>query len=79
MPTVEVELPEDLLAQLDRLAEEDFISEEEAIEELLTAGLDAYSTPDEEPRETDIADEFAEDIWDTAEDPGAEPGDDYAY
>lgn len=67
MPTVEVSLPEDVLSQLERLADEEFINEDEAVEELLTAGLDAYRTPGEDSTEEDLAEEYAGDMWDTAE------------
>ncbi|WP_092662852.1 DUF7120 family protein [Halorientalis persicus] len=80
MPTVEVSLPQDVHAQFERLVDEEFVTEEEAVEELLSAGLDAYtrdvSGDDRGP--TDVADEYADDMWDTAEDPAASgPDDDY--
>lgn len=72
MPDVEVTLPDDLYAQLQRIAEEEFVNERDAVEQLLSAGLDAYRPRETtEPAGTDLSEEFAEDMWDTAEDPGA--------
>ncbi|WP_247009682.1 DUF7120 family protein [Halorientalis litorea] len=79
MPTVEVSLPQDVHAQFERLVDEEFVTEEEAVEELLSAGLDAYTRDTGDDRETpDMADEYADDMWDTAEDPaGGGPDEDY--
>ena len=79
MPTVEVSLPQDVYAQFERLVEEDFVTEEEAVEALLSAGLDAYTRDTSgDDRAPDMADEYADDMWDTAEDPaGSGPDDDY--
>ncbi|MFB6082523.1 MAG: ribbon-helix-helix domain-containing protein [Halanaeroarchaeum sp.] len=45
MTTVEVTLPDDLDAELDRMVDEgQFLSREQAIEELLSTGLSAYDT-----------------------------------
>jgi|GEM_PF-256488 len=81
MPTVEVSLPEDVFTKLERMTEEEFVSREAAVEELLSMGLDAYTRDtDEEVAETDMADEFADDMWDTAEDPGMrEEDDDFSF
>ncbi|WP_459192697.1 DUF7120 family protein [Halosimplex sp. J119] len=77
MPTVEVSLPEDVFTKLERITEEEFVSREAAVEELLSMGLDAYTRDtEEEVAETDMADEFADDMWDTAEDPGMRQEDD---
>jgi len=81
MPTVEVSLPEDVYSQLERMTGEEFVTREEAVEELLSMGLDAYTrNTGDEVTETDMADEFADDMWDTAEDPGMrEEDDDYSF
>lgn len=81
MPTVEVSLPEDVYTKLERMTEEEFVSREAAVEELLSMGLDAYTRDTgEEVTETDMADEFADDMWDTAEDPGMrEEDDDFSF
>lgn len=79
MPNVEVSLPQDVYAQFERLADEEFVTREEAVEELLSAGLDAYTrdVSGEDRGPTDLADEFADDMWDTAEDPAADRDDDF--
>jgi Arc/MetJ-type ribon-helix-helix transcriptional regulator len=81
MPTVEVSLPEDVYSQLERMTGEEFVTREEAVEELLSMGLDAYTrNTGDDVAETDVADEFADDMWDTAEDPGMrEEDDDYSF
>jgi len=81
MPTFEVSLPEDVYTKLERMTEEEFVSREAAVEELLAMGLDAYTRDTgEEASETDMADEFADDLFDTAEDPGMrEEDDDFSF
>lgn len=80
MPTVEVNLPEALLAQLERLTEEEFVTQEEAVEELITAGLDAYNTGPDSVEETDMAGDYGQGSWDAAGGPDAErEDDDYAF
>ena len=81
MPTVEVSLPEDVFTQLERMTEEEFVSREAAVEELLSMGLDAYTrNTGEEVTETDMAEEYADDMFDTTEDPGMrEEDDDYSF
>lgn len=86
VPDVEVTLPDDLYGQLQRIADEEFVNEQDAVEQLLSAGLDAYRTTEStEPAGTDLSEEFAEDMWDTAEDPGARDeggsrgGDEYTF
>jgi hypothetical protein len=61
------------------LVDEEFVTEEEAVEELLSAGLDAYTRDTGDDREApDVADEYADDMWDTAGDPaGGGPDEDY--
>jgi len=68
MPTFEVQLPDDLYARFQRIAESEFISEGEAYEELIGMGLDAYNV-EEDDGEAGLADEYATEMWDTAEDP----------
>ena len=79
MPTVEVNLPEALLAQLERLSEEEFVSEEEAVEELLSAGLDAYNTGPDPVEETDMAGDYGQGSWDAASGSDPDQDDDYAF
>lgn len=74
MPVVTVDLPENVYVQFEQLAEEEFLTREEAVEELLAAGIDAYSVEEEaDPVGTDLSEEFGADMWDTAED--VDPGD----
>lgn len=67
MPQVEISIPEDVFVQFERLSEEEFLSEEEAVQELLRLGLDAYSTEDTgSGREEDVMEEMSE-IFDETE------------
>ncbi|MFB6131009.1 MAG: hypothetical protein ABEJ28_09340 [Salinigranum sp.] len=70
MPVVEVSLPEDVYAEFERAVDEEFMSEERAVEELLGLGVDAYrSEPDSD--EEEISSRFAGaegNLWDTADD-----------
>jgi hypothetical protein len=78
VPTVEISLPQDVYAPFERMVDEEFVTEEEAVEELVSAGLDAYTRDtSSDERTPDMADEYAEDMWDTAADPAAQPDDDF--
>ena len=70
MPVVEVSLPEDVYAEFQRVADEEFHSEERAVEELLSLGVDAYQTsPSDDVDELEERFEGAEsNLWDTADD-----------
>ncbi len=71
MPEIEVSLSDDTHFQLERMIEEEFVTEEQAIEELLTAGLEAYRhepTIDEE--RTGFGAQAEENLFDTGSDPG---------
>ena len=74
MPEIEVTLPEEVFTEFERIAEEEFVNREEAVEELLSAGVDAY-TRDYSVEETDFAEEYADDMWDTAGGPDGSSGD----
>jgi len=65
VPTIEVSLPTELEAEFERLADEEFLTREEAAEELLRAGLDAYSTGVEEEEDPDYVEGF-DNQFDTA-------------
>jgi hypothetical protein len=78
MPTVEVSLPTDLEAEFERVATDEFVNREEAAEELLRLGIDAYATGSTTEEPTDFAEEYADEMFDTAEDPGARFDDDDA-
>ena len=72
MPAVEVNLPDELLTDFQRLAEQEFVSEEQAAEELLSLGVDAYSVDggtDSHPGD-DFMEDAGNNLFDTANDPG---------
>jgi len=69
VPTIEVSLPTELEAEFERLVEEEFLTREEAAEELLRAGLDAYSVSVDDDEEPEFVEGF-DNQFDTAEDPG---------
>lgn len=71
MPTVEVSLPTDLEAEFERVADDEFVNREEAAEKLLRLGIDAYSTDTSAEESTDFAEEYADEMFDTAGDPSA--------
>ncbi|MFB6280827.1 MAG: hypothetical protein ABEH40_02270 [Haloferacaceae archaeon] len=72
MPTVEVSLPTDLEAEFERVAADEFVNREEAAETLLRLGIDAYATdPSADDDSPDFAEEYADEMFDTAEDPSA--------
>lgn len=54
MPQIEVSIPDQIDSELDRLVEQgDFINRDQAIEELLSLGISAYSSRDETTSELD--------------------------
>jgi len=67
MPTFELNLSDDVYAEFQQLADEEFVSEEQAAEDLIASGIEAYnvSVVDEEPRDAE------NNMFDTAEDPGS--------
>jgi metal-responsive CopG/Arc/MetJ family transcriptional regulator len=74
MPTIEVSIPEEVYSEFERLAEEEFVNRDEAVEQLLSAGVDAY-TREYDVEEVDFAEEYADDMWDTAGGPeGSDAG-----
>jgi len=83
VPDVTVDLPENVYVQFEQLVDEEFLTREEAVEELLAAGIDAYTTEEtEDPIGTDLSEEFGSDMWDTHEDtdPGMrDSGDEHTF
>lgn len=81
MPLVEVTVPDTLLSEVDRMVEEgEFVNQEEAMEELLGAGIAAMagpSTPEEEPAESPFS-QVVEDQQDPAM-RGDPDDEDYAF
>jgi L-lysine 2,3-aminomutase len=72
MPIVEVTLPDELLSEFEQLVSEEFVSEEQAVEDLLTMGIDAYNVDvmdDSDPGD-DIIQGAENNLFDTASDPG---------
>ena len=72
MPTFELNLSDDVYAEFQQLADEEFVSEEQAAEDLIASGIEAYnvSVVDEEPRD-EMLDGAENNRFDTAEDPGS--------
>ncbi|MFB6295688.1 MAG: CopG family ribbon-helix-helix protein [Halobacteriales archaeon] len=79
MPEIEVSLPEELYTEFEHMIEEEFVNRDEAVEELLTAGIDAYTREFDEPEESNIAEEYASDIFDTAEGPRGEDEEEFGF
>jgi len=66
VPTFEVELSDDTHFQLQRLIDDEFVTEEQAFEELLSAGLEAYRTePMDEGPEEGFSETAEENLFDT--------------
>lgn len=75
MPEIEVTLPEEVYTEFERIAEEEFVNREEAVEELLSAGVNAYTQDySGTSAEEDFAEEYADDMWDTAGEPDGSTG-----
>jgi metal-responsive CopG/Arc/MetJ family transcriptional regulator len=79
MSKVEVTLPEETLAELDRLVDAEFVSREEATADLLSLGLEAYrSDLDAQDAaaalEEEVFEEIESQLWETSGPPGAEDG-----
>lgn len=59
MPTYEIDLPGHLEAEIDRMVDQgEFLTREEAFEELLTAGVSAYNVDTDDDEEMGIGDEM---------------------
>lgn len=72
MPTFELSLSDDVYSEFQQLAEQEFVSEEQAAEELISSGIDAYNVTIVEDNPEDEMLEGAENnMFDTAEDPGS--------
>mgnify|MGYP006279301015 CR=1 FL=1 len=77
MPMVEIEIPDEVRSELEHLVDEEFMNQEEAIEQLLREGLRTYTREFDEPEATDLSEEYASNMWDTAEGTPTDEGDDY--
>ena len=71
MPRYELDLSDDLYSELQQLADQEFVSEEQAVEELLSSGIEAYNVTivDDAP-EDDMMEGTENNLFDTASDPG---------
>lgn len=59
MPEIEVDLPDRIDGEIDRLVDQgDFLNRERAVEELLQMGMSAFDTGEESDSETADADMF---------------------
>ncbi|ESS12311.1 MAG: hypothetical protein A07HR60_00860 [uncultured archaeon A07HR60] len=77
MPTFEVELSDEVYSEIQALVGDDFVSREQALEELIGSGIEAYNTTivDDSP-EDDFIDGTEANLFDTAGDPGKIDDDD---
>lgn len=67
MPKVEVTIPDDIEVELDRITEEgEFVNRNEAAEEILTLGLNAYEPASGVESEEDF---YSEEMQETADRP----------
>jgi len=72
MATFELNLSDDVYSEFQQLAEQEFVSEEQAAEELISSGIEAYNvTIVDDDRETDMVTGAENNLFDTAEDPGS--------
>ncbi len=80
MAEIAVSIPETLEAEIERMVDDgEFVSREQAIEELLTNGLQAYSTTeDEEPVMMD-EEVFSQTVEDQMDPARRESGDDQSF
>ncbi|ESS05198.1 MAG: hypothetical protein A07HR67_00180 [uncultured archaeon A07HR67] len=72
MSTLELNLASDTYAELQQLTDEEFVTQEQAVEELIASGIDAYSVTvvDDDPRD-EMLDGAENNMFDTADDPGS--------
>ncbi|GAA0289999.1 DUF7120 family protein [Halarchaeum salinum] len=76
MPTAEVDLPSDLEVEIDRLVNEgEFLNRKEAVEELLSTGLNVYDISSGSDEETEM-EEFGAEMRETSE---RSLGDEYEF
>jgi hypothetical protein len=72
MPTFELNLSDDVYAEFQQLADQEFVSEEQAAEDLIASGIEAYNVTvvDDDPRD-EMLDGAENNMFDTAQDPGS--------
>jgi hypothetical protein len=67
---IELSLPDETYTELQQLVDQEFVSEEQAVEELLSLGIESYDTTVVDDEEEYL--EGAEtNVFDTADDPGS--------
>lgn len=82
MPKVEVTLPDRITGDIDRLVDQDeFVNREQAVEELLSMGVSAYDTVEEQTQDEgeDLFTQAVEDQQDPAAMDDDQQGDDYTF
>jgi len=68
---IEISLPDQTYAEITRLVDQgEFLDEDKAFEELISMGMSAYDTTEEEPEEVD--DEMLSQTFDDRTDPAME-------
>ncbi len=81
MTQIEVSLSDQTESELTRLVEQgEFINRDQAVEKLLSRGLSAYQTTEEDPT-TEMDENMFEQMTDEQQDPALqdEPDDDYTF
>lgn len=79
MPRVEVEIPDNVEVELDRMVDEgEFVSRQEAAEEILAHGLQVYE-PETESGNREDEEYFGEEMRETSERSLANEDDDYQF
>ena len=82
MPKVEITVPEHLEMQIAQLVEQgEFVNRDQAVEELLTMGVSAYDTGEDEP-EVAAEDDFFSQTVEDQQDPAIQdddPDDGYTF
>lgn len=72
MPRIEVSLSDDVHFQFERMVDEEFVNEDQAVEELLSAGLEAYNVAPEAEDRTGYEQGAEDNLFDTdGQDPSA--------
>lgn len=82
MPKVEVTLPDRITGDIDRLVDQnEFVNREQAVEELLSMGVSAYDTVEEQTENEgeDLFTQAVEDQQDPAARMDEEQDDDYTF
>jgi len=82
MSKIEVSVPDQLSSEIDRLVEQDeFLSRDQAIEELLSRGVSAYDVDDEptEELDTELFTQAVEEQQDPASELDQDGGDEYTF